>query len=115
MISGEVGDPECLVRKDTACAVSSSSFSTGPAGSVAKEALSDLLEQAKCFETRRESAGEVGQSAEDASASAVFPHKIDGGEFCLFISKLSIRESRLSTSEAWEKLTGCGDNSAGVI
>lgn len=114
MMSGERGDCACLVRKDTACAVSSSSFSSVSEESLSESEVQDA-EVGKWSETSREWAELVGRSSEDTSASRVFPHMTERGEFFLFISKLSIRESRLSTSEGLEKLRGCRDNSTGVI
>lgn len=73
MKSGEGGKCECLVRKDTACAVSSSSSSIGLAGAATEESLSKLAVQGegdsgKGLESGRDLATVAGQSLEDTPA-----------------------------------------------
>lgn len=126
--SDAAGDSEFLVRNETARVVSSSSFSGRHTGSTSAASLQDCWwmfvkdGQETGTQTRESSekgdvlakVGEAGLSGEGASACGVSRSKYEVSVLWLFISRLSMRESKLSTC-GWglleEQLTAGGDNS----
>lgn len=126
--SDATGDSEFLVRNETARVVSSSSFTVRHIGSTSTASLQDcwwtfVTEGQETGTQTRESSekgdvlakvGEAGLSGEGASTWRVSWSKYEVSVLWLFISRLSMRESKLSTC-VWglleEQLTAGGDNS----